>query len=60
MVWILRDAAPVAVPIKVGVTDGTVTEVAEGDLKDGDDVITEAPNEAGAASGQARPPGLRF
>jgi HlyD family secretion protein len=40
-VWVLRDEAPVAVPIRVGVTDGSITEVTSGALKPGDPVITD-------------------
>ena len=38
--YVLRDGAPVAVPVKVGATDGTNTAVTSADLKDGDKAIT--------------------
>jgi HlyD family secretion protein len=38
--YVLRDGAPVAVKIKAGLTDGTNTEVVEGELAEGDVVIT--------------------
>lgn len=38
-VWILREGAPVAVPVLVGLDDNTFTEVLSGDLKPGDQVI---------------------
>jgi HlyD family secretion protein len=57
-VWVLRANQPVSVPIKTGITDGTLTEVVSGDLHEGDDIITEAPNEP-ATTGQ-RPPSFRF
>lgn len=41
-VWVLREGKPVRVPIKTGVSDGSFTEISEGELKDGDQVITEA------------------
>ena len=41
-VWILRDGAPVAVPVTVGPTDGRVTEVTGTDLSAGTPVITES------------------
>ncbi|HEY7957190.1 MAG TPA: efflux RND transporter periplasmic adaptor subunit [Polyangia bacterium] len=41
-VWIDRGGQPVAVPIEIGVTDGSFTEVQSGALKEGDPVITEA------------------
>ena len=40
-VWILRDNLPVAVQIKPGLTDGRFTEVLEGELQAGMQVITE-------------------
>jgi HlyD family secretion protein len=40
-VWVLRGGKPVRVPIRTGVTDGSHTEVTEGDLHAGDPVITD-------------------
>lgn len=40
-VWILRDGAPVPVEVRTGATDGLVTVIVEGDLRDGDLVVTE-------------------
>ena len=54
----LRAGQPVSVPIKTGITDGTLTEVVAGDLHEGDDVITEAPSEP--TSRAASRPALRF
>lgn len=54
--WVLRDGKPVAVPITVGLEDGTSAEVAKGELAEGDQVIvTEATTGAkgGGAPGQA-------
>jgi HlyD family secretion protein len=39
--WVLRGHKPVAVPVKIGITDGTHTEVVEGALKEGDEAITD-------------------
>ena len=39
-VWVLRDNQPVPLPFRAGVSDGTLTEVAEGELHEGDQVIT--------------------
>jgi HlyD family secretion protein len=36
-----KDNHPVAVPIKTGISDGTMVEVAEGDLKENQEVIIE-------------------
>jgi HlyD family secretion protein len=38
-VWMLRDGRPVAVPISTGVTDGQMSEVIEGDLQVGADLV---------------------
>ncbi len=51
-VWVLRDGKPAAVPIKVGISDGTISEVAEGELTAGDLVITEVASGATKPSGQ--------
>ena len=39
-VWVLRDDKPVRVTFRAGVSDGSLTEVAEGELREGDQVIT--------------------
>ena len=41
-VWVLRDGAPVAVEIRTGASDGRQTEVLEGPVEAGTEVITEA------------------
>ncbi len=41
-IYVLRNGKPEAVDIKTGLSDGTVTEVVSGDLKEGDTVIVEA------------------
>lgn len=40
-VWVLRDGQPLAVPVSVGATDGRMTEVTGGELREGTQVITE-------------------
>ncbi|MBN1380201.1 MAG: efflux RND transporter periplasmic adaptor subunit [Deltaproteobacteria bacterium] len=40
-IWILKDGRPVAVPIDVGATNGSVTEVTAGDLHPGMDVLVD-------------------
>ena len=52
-VYVLRDGKPQAVRIRVGITDGSNTEILEGDLHEGDLVITSATGgtEAGTAGG---------
>ncbi|WP_353683869.1 efflux RND transporter periplasmic adaptor subunit [Thermodesulfovibrio sp. 3907-1M] len=40
-VWVLRGGKPVRVKIKTGISDGEWSEVLEGNVKEGDDVIVE-------------------
>jgi HlyD family secretion protein len=51
-VWILRDGAPLQAQIRIGVSDGTTTELVEGDVKEGDLLITEA---TGTGEGKGGP-----
>jgi HlyD family secretion protein len=48
-VWVLRGDEPEPVLIRTGVTDGTVTEVVEGDLREGDPLVTEATGQSSRA-----------
>jgi HlyD family secretion protein len=57
-VWVLRNGAPTPVTIKVGVTDGSQSEIVEGDVKEGDEVITDISD--GSAKGGAQQGGPRF
>jgi HlyD family secretion protein len=41
-VWTLENGVPKAIDVKTGATNGKVTEITGGDLKDGMEVITEA------------------
>jgi HlyD family secretion protein len=50
--YVLRGGRPETVDIKTGLSDGTSTEVASGDVKEGDLVIVEA-NVAGKPAGSA-------
>jgi HlyD family secretion protein len=62
-VWVLRGEAPAPAPepirIRTGVSDGSMTEVLEGDLRDGDTVITDMSggDAKGGAPGGGRPGG---
>lgn len=47
-VWVLKDGAPVAVNVTPGISDGRMTEITGGDLKEGMAVITD--QRAGTAS----------
>ncbi|HYD43525.1 MAG TPA: efflux RND transporter periplasmic adaptor subunit [Anaeromyxobacter sp.] len=50
-IWVLRAGQPVQVRVRTGVTDGTSTEVLDGELKPGDQVLTDASD----PSGKSRP-----
>ena len=54
-IWILRDGKPVPVPVVAGLDDDSFTEIASGDVKPGDLVITA---EQLAATGKAVTPRL--
>jgi HlyD family secretion protein len=41
-VWVLKDGKPMPVKVKLGVSDGSNTEVVEGALQEGDLLITES------------------
>lgn len=55
-VWVLRDGKAESVSLQVGLSDGTNTEVTGGDLKEGDEVITDA-TVKGASASTAAPVG---
>jgi HlyD family secretion protein len=56
-VWVLRDGAPVAIPVVLGLDDDSFTEIVSGDVRPGDQVIT---GEQSTAAGQAAVPRLRL
>jgi HlyD family secretion protein len=61
IVWILgQNGQPERRRIKVGLSDGASTEVVEGELKEGDMVITgqQISGSSSAQSNQSRPPGF--
>jgi HlyD family secretion protein len=41
-VWILEDGVPKAVPVEIGASDGSRTQIASGDLEAGDQVIVDS------------------
>ncbi len=51
-VWVLRQSRPVAVPIRVGLDDGTYSELVSGDLSEGDELIVG--EQSAGASGKAQ------
>ena len=44
--YVLKDGVPVEIPVEIGATDGTVTEITKGDLAEGAEVVVD---DAGAA-----------
>ncbi len=55
-IWVMRDGKPAPLHIRVGISDGSVTEVVEGTLAPGDQVITDAAGPpSGFAAGLRRP-----
>lgn len=56
--WVLRDGKATPVQVKVGLTDGTSTEILSGDIHEGDDVVLEAQSSDEAAPAKTgRPAG---
>lgn len=49
-VWILEGEKPKRIPVSAGISDGNSTEVASGDVRDGQEVIVEALTKAKAAT----------
>jgi hypothetical protein len=39
--WVMRGAAPQSVSVHPGLTDGTVTEIVDGDLSGGEQVVVD-------------------
>ncbi|MEJ2695560.1 MAG: efflux RND transporter periplasmic adaptor subunit [Candidatus Sulfobium sp.] len=50
-VWIAGERRPVRIPVELGISDGSHTEVISGDLKQGEDIIVD---QSSSAKGQAR------
>lgn len=59
-VWVLKNGRGVRVPVTLGLSDGTETEVVSGDLKPGDEVIVEQIQKGSASSRTGRMPFMRF
>jgi HlyD family secretion protein len=57
-VWVMKDGKPRRASLRVGVTDGTVTEVLDGELAPGDACVVDVDGGKGAGGGSqgARPP----
>jgi HlyD family secretion protein len=49
-VWVLRQGVPTPVAVRTGVSDGTITEILEGDVREGEELITDASGPPSAAT----------
>ena len=59
-VWLLRDGKPQTVSLRVGLSDGNLTELIEGDLHEGDALIVDAAaTESQPEAAAAAPGGMR-
>jgi HlyD family secretion protein len=56
--WVLRGEKPIMVPIRVGVSDGSLSEIAEGEVKEGELAVTDMMDAKGGAAPAQRPPSL--
>ncbi|HTQ79936.1 MAG TPA: efflux RND transporter periplasmic adaptor subunit [Thermoanaerobaculia bacterium] len=59
VLWVLRNGKPQPVPIKIGISDGSLTEITSGEIKAGDLVLTGVtlPGEASSGRPNAAGPG---
>jgi HlyD family secretion protein len=53
-IWVLREGAPRPVTVRVGLSDGARTEILEGGLAEGDQVVVDALGPAAGASSKKR------
>lgn len=58
-VWVMRNGKPLRINIKMGISDGEWTELVEGDIKEGDEIIVDIATKKKDSSTTARPP-VRF
>jgi HlyD family secretion protein len=54
LVWVLRGTAPAPVPIRIGISDGSFTELTEGDVREQDLLITDADSPSAAPAAMRR------
>jgi HlyD family secretion protein len=56
-VWVLKEGQPSRVVVKTGLSDGSYTQVIEGELAEGDLIIVDRTSEGGSSSGRPAGPG---
>ncbi|HEX3346405.1 MAG TPA: efflux RND transporter periplasmic adaptor subunit [Polyangiaceae bacterium] len=49
-VWVMRGSTPQMLTVHTGLTDGTVTEILDGDLKEGDAVVVDSTGPDGSSA----------
>jgi HlyD family secretion protein len=54
--WVMRGPAPIAVDVKIGLTDGTFTEIVSGEVNENDEVVLEVTT-PGTLVAPSSPPG---
>jgi HlyD family secretion protein len=54
-VWVLRGATPTALPVEVGISDGSHVELVAGDLQEGDALVTDVSGGGKGSFMQAAP-----
>jgi hypothetical protein len=60
-VWVVGpDGKPAAIPLQLGIGDGTYTEVAKGEIKEGQQVIVGVVVSGDRPQQQGAPPRLRL
>ena len=55
-VWMDNHGTPQPIKIKTGITDGSLTEIVEGELKEGDKLITDASSSTSTTKSTGGPP----
>ena len=55
LVWVVRAGQAVPLAVKVGLTDGSFTEIVSGEVQEGDDLVLEVATGDEATAGSAKP-----
>src|SRR3990172_9273137 len=58
-IWVLKGEQPSPVRVRTGISDGSLTEVVQGELRPGDTVVTDAAGSSGTSKGSGGPPPFR-